>query len=239
MRRNQQFNAENGGKIVRHVRQPARSVRGHRHMIFLVGAGWCGIDRAGRGALLVLGIERGRRHFGNHEAGVDARLGGQERRQPEIQRGVDERGDASLADRTDLRQCQGNLVSGKSDRLGVKISTRDDLSGLNQYQWIVCDGVGFDRQRAGGLHQQVKHGAGHLRLATQTIGILHALVALEVRVANVATRQQRCQGRASCDLPGMPTQLLNLRAKRRRRSHGRIDRQGARHQCRAGQAMGA
>ena len=75
LRRHQQLDAENGGKIIRHIRQPARGVRGHRHMIFLVGAGRRRIDRAGRGALLVLGIERGRRHFGNHEAGVDARLG--------------------------------------------------------------------------------------------------------------------------------------------------------------------
>ena len=189
--------------------------------------------------MLVLGIERRRRHFGNHEAGVDARLGGQERRQAEVQRGVDERGDASLADRADLRHSQRNLISGKCDRLGVKIPARDDLSGLNQHQRIVGDGVGFDRQGAGGLHQQVKHGAGHLRLAAQAIGILHALVAFEMRVANVATRQQRGQGRAGRDLPGMPSQFLDLRAKRGGRSHGRIDRQGTCHQRRAGQAMRA
>ena len=152
-------------------------------------------------------------------------LGGQERRQAEIQRGVNERGDAPLADRADLGQCQRNLVSGKCDWLSVKISTRDDLSGLNQHQRIVGDGVGFDRQRAGGLHQQVKRGAGHLRLAAQAIGILHALVAFEMRHANVAALQQRGQGRAGCDLPGMPAQLLDLRAKRGRRGHGRIDRQ--------------
>jgi len=40
----------------------------------------------------------------------------------------------------------------------VKISTRDDLSGLDQHQGIVGDGVGFDRQGPRGLHQQVKRG---------------------------------------------------------------------------------
>jgi hypothetical protein len=102
------------------------------------------------------------------------------------QRGINERGDASLADCADLGQCKRNLVSGKCDRLGVEISARDDLSGLNQHQRIVRDSVGFDRQRARSLCQQVKHGAGHLWLAAQTIRILHALVALEVRLANVA-----------------------------------------------------
>ena len=181
------------------------------------------------GALLVLGIERGRRHFGNHEAGVDAGLGGQKRRQAEIQRGIDQGGDPPLADRADLRQGQRNLVGGKGDRLGVKISTRDDLSGLNQHQRIVRDGVGLDRQGAGGLHQEIKRGAGHLRLTTQAIGILHTLVAFEMRHANIAAIKQRSQSRAGCDLPGLPPQLLNFRAKRRGRGHGRIDRQRARH----------
>ena len=208
-------------------------------MIFLVGAGRRRIDRAGRGALLVLGIEGCRRHFGDHEAGVDAGIGSQERRQAEIQRGVDEGSDAPLADRADLRQGQRNLVSGKGDRLGVKISARDDLAGLDQHQRIVGDGVGFDRQRAGGLHQQVKRGAGHLRLTAQAIGILHTLVAFEMRVPDIAAFQQRRQGGAGCDLPGMPAQLLDLGAERRRRGHRRIDRQGACHQRRAGEAMGA
>ena len=93
-----------------------------------------------------------------------------------------------------------NLVGGECDRLGVKISARDDLAGLDQHQRIVRDGVGLDRQRAGGLHQQVKRGAGHLRLTAQAIGILHALVAFEMRLADVAAFQQRRQGGAGRDL---------------------------------------
>ena len=239
LRRNQQLDAENGGKIVRHIGQTARRVRGHRHMIFLVGAGRRRIDRAGRGALLVLGIEGCRRHFGDHEAGVEAGIRRQERRQAEVQRGIDEGGDAPLADRADLGQDKRNLVCGKGDRLGVKISARDDLAGLDQYQRIVGDGVGFDRQRAGGLRQQVKRGAGHLRLAAQAIGILHTLIAFQMRVPDIAALQQYCQRRAGGDLPGMPAQLLDLGAERRRRGHRRIDRQGTCHQRRAGETMGA
>ena len=134
---------------------------------------------------------------------------------------------------------QRNLVGGKRDRLGVEIAARDDLAGLDQHQRIVGDGVGFDRQRAGGLREQVEHGAGHLRLAAHAIRILHAFVTFQMRQANVAAFQQRGQGSTGCDLSGMPAQLLDLRAERCSRGHRRIDRQGACHQRRAEQAIGA
>jgi sugar (pentulose or hexulose) kinase len=62
----------------------------------------------------------------------------------------------------------------------VEIATGDDLAGLDQNKRIVSNGIGLDDQRARGLCDQVERGARDLRLATQTLGILHALVALEM-----------------------------------------------------------
>ena len=141
---NQQLDAENGGEVVRHIAHPARGVRRHRDMIFLVRTGRRRIDRAGSGALLVLGVECGGRHLGDHEAGVEAGIGREKRRQAEIQRGVDQ----SAMRRSLIAPISGkpgDLVRGKGDRLSVEIAARDDLSTVRQDQRIVGDGIGFDR----------------------------------------------------------------------------------------------
>ena len=165
--------------------------------------------------MLVLGIEGCRRHFGDHEAGVEAGIWSQEWRQAKIQRGVDEGSNAPLADGADLGQDKRNLVGGKGDRLGVKISTRDDLSGLNQHQRIVRDGVGFDRQGKGGLHQEIERGAGHLRLAAQAIGILDPRIAGDVARADRGAGHQRAQGVGDEDLAAVAAEGVDTRIERR------------------------
>ena len=64
---------------------------------------------------------------------------------------------------------------------------------LGEDQRIVGDAVGLVASVARGLAQQVERGAHHLRLAAQAIGVLHALVADEMRGADRAARHQRAQ----------------------------------------------
>ena len=63
------------------LEQPPRAVGGHRDMVLLVRRGRQTVDAGGGCKLLVLRCQCRGRHLGDHESGVDPRLGHQERRQ--------------------------------------------------------------------------------------------------------------------------------------------------------------
>ena len=65
--------------------------------------------------------------------------------------------------------------------------------GLREDQRIVGDAVGLGRQRRRRLAQDVERGAHDLRLAAQTVGILHPFVADEMRGADRGTCHQAAQ----------------------------------------------
>ena len=127
--------------------------------------------------LLVLRHQRGGRDFGDHQAGVEARLLRQECRQAVGQRRIDQQRDAALRDRADLADGERDLVGGEGHRLGVEIAAGND-GVVGQHQRIVGDRIGLDLERAGDRAQEVEAGAIDLRLAADAIGVLHALVAL-------------------------------------------------------------
>ena len=64
-----------------------------------------------------------------------------------------------MRDSADLRQRQGDLIGGKSDRLGMKITTGNDTVLLYQDQWIIGNSVGFDFQCARSRMQQINGSA--------------------------------------------------------------------------------
>ncbi len=80
LRRGQQFDRQHADGIVDHF-QPSRraAVRGHRHVILLIGRGRDRIDAGRVGALLVLRHQSGRRHLRDHEARSSARAWASER----------------------------------------------------------------------------------------------------------------------------------------------------------------
>ncbi|MGY3563926.1 hypothetical protein ACVWXP_007195 [Bradyrhizobium sp. USDA 4463] len=128
------------------------------------------------------------------------------------------------------------MSGGKGHRLRMEIAPGDDLAGLDQNQRIVGDGIGLDDQRARSLRDQIQRGPRDLRLAAQAIGILHALVAFEMRQPDVAAIEQRGQRRGRGDLAGMTAQRLDLGTERRGRGHRGIDRQRTGDERRAGEA---
>ena len=71
---------------------------------------------------------------------------------------------------------------------------------VRENERIVGDRIGFDFQRAGCLTQNVEASAINLRLAANAIGVLHALVALKVALADDGTFEQGAQCPASVDL---------------------------------------
>ena len=140
---------------------------------------------AGCASDLVLRGERRRRHVRDHEAGIEPAFGDEEGRQA-AHRWIDQQRDAALGQRADLGDGEGQAVGGERHRLGVEIAARErsrpssaKTSGLSE------TALASTQEHAGGVAQQVEHGAHHLRLAAQGIGVLH-LVALDMASARIA-----------------------------------------------------
>ena len=83
------------------------------------------VDRRG-GEMLVLAHQRGGGDLGDHQAGVEAGIGGEERRQVEAERRVDHQRDPALGDGADLGDRERDHVGGEAHRLGMEIAARDD-----------------------------------------------------------------------------------------------------------------
>ena len=172
----ERLDAEDALEVRHHRREAAGAVRGHRDVVLLVGAR-SGSSWSSRGCARCL--------FSLISAAVVTSaimkpelrpgFGGQERRQVVGERRVDHQRDPALGDGADLGDGQRDDVGGEGDRLGVEVAARDD--GVLEHQRVVGGGVRLDRERRGGLAQQVHRGAGHLRLAADAVGVLHAGVA--------------------------------------------------------------
>ena len=85
--------------------------------------------------------QRRRGDLRDHEAGVDAAVLDQERRQAG-QRGVDQQRDAPLGERADLGDRERERVGGERHRLGVEVAAGEDLA-VAEHQRIVGHRVGF------------------------------------------------------------------------------------------------
>ena len=152
----------------------------------------------------------------------------QERRQAR-QRRIDQHGDAPLGQRADLAERQRHDVGGEGDRLGVEVAARQRLAGVGEDQRIVGDAVGLGRQRRRRVAQDVEHGAHDLRLAAQAVGILHALVADQMRGADGgACHQARAAHAAASIWPAMAAQRVDARVERRIGAARRIGRRARR-----------
>ena len=96
------------------------------------------------------------------------------------------------------------MSAAKATGSAWKLPPDSASSVVGEDQRIVGDAVGLDRQRRGGLAQQVERGAHHLRLAAQAIGVLHARrrrCRCEARIG--AAGHQRAQRVGRLDLAAM------------------------------------
>ncbi len=230
LRRRQQLDAHHRRRVFGHVQQAPRAVRGHRDVIFLIGAGRDRVHAARMGHHPVLGDQGGGRHLGDHEAGVQPAFLDQKGRQFAHLR-IDQDGGATLGDIADLAQSHGDLIGCESNGFGVEVAARDHVAVLDEDQRIVGDGVGLALQRRGGGPQHVQHGAHDLGLTAQGVGVLHLGAVVAMAVANGRTVDQGAQGRGHGDLAGLAAQGVDARIERGVGSLQRIDRQGARRQA--------
>ena len=128
------------------------------------------------------------------------------------------------------------MSAAKATGSAWKLPPESAVVVVGEDQRIVGDAVGLGLERRGGLAQHVERRAHHLRLAAQAVGVLHALVADEVRGADGAAGHQRAQRVGRLDLAAMAAQRVDARVERRVRAARRVGRQRAGDQRRAGTA---
>ena len=211
-------------------------MRRHGDMVLLIGAGRRRVGDAGVGQVLVLAHQGGAGDLGDHKAGIEAGIGGQEGRQVEAQRRVHHKRHAALGDGADFGNGQGDHIGGEADRLGMKVSARGDFAPFDQNQRVVGHGVGFDGQCGGRHTQNIQGGAEHLGLAANAVGVLHAAVAVAVTLADFRSAHHRRHPIGHVDLPAMAAQPMDLGVQRRGRSHNGVGGQGRGEQRGLGEA---
>ncbi len=97
----------------------------------------------------------------------------------------------------------------------MEIATGQSFIGIGENQRIVGDAIGLCFQRCGRLTQDIERSAHHLWLAAQAIGVLHTLVAFQMRSADGGIAHQFAQGMGGVDLALMTAQGMDARIKRR------------------------
>ncbi len=207
--------------------QPARGERRHADVVLLIGRGRQRIDRGRMGERLVLRRQRRRGHVRDHEAGVDAAVLDEERRQARRAPGRSSaRCAAPTARRSRRSPAPGSRPRTPPARRG---SCRRRGSRRRRRTPAGCRrrALASVSEHARRVTHLVDAGAHHLRLAAQAVGILHA------RSQSGATRGSRCQPagrdrRAAASIwPRWPRSGMDARIERRVAAEARVDRHRA------------
>jgi hypothetical protein len=120
-----------------------------------------------------------------------------------------------------------SVSAGECDRLGVEVAAGQRLARVGENQRIVGDAVRFRLQGRRDMAHHVEHRTHHLRLAAQTVRVLHAVVVGEMRCADAAARHQGAQRVRDLDLAAVAAQRVNARIERRVGALRRVGRQCA------------
>ncbi len=229
--RGEQLDGQHVAHVIVHLGQLERGGGAHRHVVLAAGRRRDRIDRRRVGQDLVLGHQRGGRDLGDHEAGVQAALGRQERRQPARHVRVDQLLDPPLADAGQLGHRRGRGVERQRHRLAVEVAARQDLAavgraGVDEDQRVVGRGAGLALEHAAGERQHVARRAVHLRHAAQRVRVLD-LAAVAVRLGDVALGQQATEERARRHLARLRSRRQDALVERAHRPLERLERHGA------------
>ena len=179
---------------------------------------------------LVLRRERRGRDLRHHEAAVQPAAAHEESRQAAQVR-VDQQRDATLGQRADLGNRQGQVVGRQRDRLRVEVAAGQHGPGVGEYERVVGHRVGFRLEHAADMTQDVETGAHHLRLAADRVRILHP-VATYVRGPDFAAGHQLPEHGGDGDLAAVAPDALDALVERRVATADRIRRHRAGNQRR-------
>ena len=173
-------------------------------MVFLPVAGYDGIAAGGITVHLVLAHHGSGGILGNHETRIQTGIGNQELRQSAQPH--DELGNAAFGDITQLGKGDAQKVVRNSQRLPVKVSTRNDAVFIGEDSRIVRYGIDFGQQYRRHIPDGILRGAMHLRNTTERVRILHMLAGTG---DEFAAFQQLADVLACLDLSFVGTDLLD------------------------------
>ena len=183
---------------------------------------------------LALVDERGGDNLRHHEAGREAGVSGEKGGEAFVDVGVEQAVDAALANAGEIGEHDGRVVKGVGQRRAVEVAARQHLcvgqvfGGIRgEYERIICRGAGFDFEDAFNVCQRAAHSAVDLRNAAQAVGILHAGVVFEVRLANLRLGKERAHVGRAGRLAGVRTRELDALVEGNWSAHESFKRHGA------------
>ena len=179
----------------------------HGDDVFLVGGGGDGVDGSGVGVDLVLTDHGGGSVLNDHEAGVDAGLGGQERGQAVGERGVDHTLGAALGSVGQLARGDAEEVERQGHGLAMEVTAGDDGLVIEEHQRVIGDGVELDLDLLADVIESVTAGTVQLRDAAQGVSVLDAV--LLAVVEDLGTVEQLAHVRSDEHLTLLAAHLMD------------------------------
>ncbi len=162
-------------------------------MVLLHRAGRQRVGARRHGEAAVLGHHRRLRVLGDHQPGVHAGVGGEERRQALRPGAVEQAVGPSLAERTDVGDRDGQEVGDGGDRRAVEVAARLDPA-VGQHDRVVDERHQLALGDRAGVLDGVARRAVDLRRAAQRVGVLHPVVAVAVAGDDRRAGEQRAAG---------------------------------------------
>src|SRR6266403_5019649 len=148
---------------------------------------------------------------------------GQKRGQAFVRVRIEQALDSTLANAHQVCYRDGGVVECEGQWRAVKIATRNDVSALSEYKWIIGRGRGFDEKHILAMRQRAARGTVHLRHTTQAVGVLDTRIVLEMRLANLASFQNHQQMFGRRSLSRMRPRVLQPRIERGRGAFQRLE----------------
>ena len=215
------------GPDVRHdLAELAHRGPAHGHVVFLLARRRDGVHAGRMGKHLVLADQGRGGVLGEHEAGVGARVRGQERRQAAGERRVQHPVHPALADAGQLGQGHGQHVRGERQWLAVEVPRRHHLA-VERHDRVVHHRAQLDVDHPAGVGQHVPDRAVHLRRAAQAVRVLHRVPAVPVAGQQRRAGQQGPQVGRAVQLARVRAQGLDPLVVGPVGAQQRLDRQGA------------
>jgi hypothetical protein len=180
LRATERLDRERIARVAHDHREFQRRVDAHAHVILHAGGCRHRLDRRGERAQAVLRHQGGTRVLRDHEAGVRARGGTEERRQA-TGMSVREAIDARLADVGKLRHRDRREIERDRDGLSVEVPPAHDATLFHEDQRVVGHGIDLGLQDASGVVERIARRAVHLGHAADRVRILYTCVANAVR----------------------------------------------------------
>ena len=210
----------------------------HGHVVLLVPRGRDRVDRGRVGEHLAVGHQGRRRVLGQHQARVEARVAGQERRQVVVEGRVEQPVDPPLGDVGQLGQGDGQEVEHEGQRLAVEVADRDHLVGLGEHHRVVGDRAQLALHHLAGEGDHVPAGPVDLGGAAQRVGVLDGVVGVAVAGQDGRPGEHGPEVGRAGHLAGMGAELVEAGLEGPVGAEQALDRHGAGHIGHGGQGLG-